>query len=50
MRLGDDGKIDKSDLKRTHLTDAIGYYIHFTHPIIGPSSITDDEKVRLPMV
>ena len=50
VRLGDDGKIDKSDLKRTHLTDAIGYYIHFTHPIIGPSSITDDQKVRLPMV
>ena len=50
VRLSDDGKIDKSDLRRTHLTDAIGYYIHYTHPIIGPRPIGEQERVRLPMV
>ncbi len=33
---GGSGEIDKAaDSKLTHLTDALGYYIHYTHPIVG---------------
>jgi hypothetical protein len=37
---GGSGEIDKKrDLLLSHLTDAIGYYVHEKHPLGGPKMV-----------
>jgi len=31
------GEVDKSNKHRTHLSDALGYMIHFEHPMLPKS-------------
>jgi len=38
---GSAGQLDKSDIKLTHISDAVGYYIHYEFPVFRYFSAED---------
>ena len=48
VKLDDKGKIDKSNPDQTHLTDAVGYMIHYCNPILSADR-AEQRKVALPL-